>query len=88
MINDKFVQIHGPFESREELTDRIKENYPDFQGIRKIGIQSIKTHICTINGQDFEIGKTEILEFNEVKITSIYFKQYEPASTIVDCLLE
>lgn len=87
MLNDKFVQLHGPFDKEEELTDKIKENYPDFRGIRKLGIQSVKTNICCINGQDFEIGKTEILEFDEVNVTSLFFKQGEPATTLVDCIL-
>lgn len=87
MINDKFVQLHGPFEKNEELIDRIKENYPGFQYIKKIGIQSKMNNVCSLNGQDFEIGKTEILEFNEVNITSIYFKQDEPETTLIDCIL-
>lgn len=87
MINDKFIQVHGPFKKNKELVDIIKKNYPSFLNIKKLGIQSISTHICCINGQNFEIGKTEILEFNEVSITSIYFKQDEPATTLVDCIL-
>lgn len=87
MINDKFVQVHGPFKQNEELVDIIKKDFPSFLNIKKLGVQSISTHICCINGQNFEIGKTEILEFNEVNITSIYFKQDEPATTLVDCIL-
>lgn len=87
MINDKFVQIHGPFKQNEELIGIIKKDFPSFLNIKKLGVQSISTHICCINGQNFEIGKTEILEFNEVNITSIYFKQDEPATTLVDCIL-
>lgn len=87
MINDKFVQIHGPFSKNEELINIIKKDYPDFKFIQKIGIQSISTNICCINGQNFEIGKTGILELNEVSITSLYFKQDELATTLVDCLL-
>lgn len=87
MINDKFVQIHGPFSKNEELINIIKKDYPDFKFIQKISIQSISTNICCINGQNFEIGKTGILELNEVSITSLYFKQDELATTLVDCLL-
>lgn len=86
-INDKFVQLHGPFKQDEELVDKIKKDYPNFFNIKKIGIQSVLAHICYINGQSFEIGKTEILEFNEVNVTSLYFKQNEPATTLVDCVL-
>lgn len=87
MTNNKFVQIHGPFKQGEELVDIIKKDFPSFLNIKKLGIQSISTHICCIDGQNFEIGKTEILEFNEVNVTSIYFKQDEPATTLVDCIL-
>jgi hypothetical protein len=89
MINDKFIQLHGPFKANEELINIIKKNYiNNFNSIKKIGIQSISTNICCINGQNFEIGKTGILEFNEVNITSLYFKQNELATTLIDCLLE
>jgi hypothetical protein len=87
MTNDKFVQLHGPFEANNELVDLIKANYSDFTNIKKLGIQSISTHKCMIDGQSFEIGKTEILEFNEVSITSLYFLQDEPATTLIDCIL-
>lgn len=89
MSNDKFVQLHGPFLANQELISIIKENlnYTSLVNIKHLGIQSISTHICCINGQNFEIGKTEILEFNEVSITSIYFKQDEPATTLVDVIL-
>lgn len=87
MINDKFVQIHGPFAINEELTDIIKKNYPDFLYIEKLGIQSTPDHFCSINRKDFEIGKTGILELNNVNINSLFFKQNEPDTTIIDCIL-
>lgn len=88
MINDKFVQVHGPFMANTEIVDIIKINYPDFTGIKQLGIQSPYTHICCINGHNFIIGKFEILEFNDVNINSIYFKQDEPITTLIDCILE
>ena len=88
MINEKFVQLHGPFVAGEELVDIIKRNCSNFLGIVQLGIQSIHNHVCCINGQDFLIGKTEILEFSEVSINSLYFKQNEPATTLIDCVLE
>lgn len=87
-INDKFVQLQGPFTHNQELVDLIKAQFPNFQFIKRIGIQSTYSSGCFLNGQKFEIGKTEILELNEVHITSIYFETDEPASTIVDCVLE
>lgn len=87
MKNDKFIQLHGPFKKNVELTNIIKKDFPDFVSIKNLGIQAKSTHICNINGQNFEIGKTEILEFNEVAVKSLYFKQDEPSTTLVDCLL-
>jgi hypothetical protein len=87
MVNNKFVQLHGPFAKDEDLVLLLKSNCPEFQYIESIGIQSTPTHILTIGEYDFEIGKTKILEFDDVQITSIYFKQNEPKSTLVDCIL-
>lgn len=100
MINDKFIQLHGPFIWGEELVNQIKESYPGFQYIKKVGIQAPTAHCCQVNGQMFEIGKTEILELSEVKITSLIFiknpdltiEDYgnienEPEDALVDCLL-
>ena len=75
MINDKFIQLHGPFTWGEEIINQIKENYPGFQYIKNIGIQAPVAHRCNINVQMFEIGKTQILELSEVKITSLVFIQ-------------
>ena len=87
-INDKFIQLHGPFAKETELIGRIKDSFPNFKSIKKLGIQSIPTHLCSINGVTFEIGKTNILEFNEVAVKSLYFKQDEPATSLIDCILE
>ena len=87
MRNDKFIQLHGPFKKNTELTTTIKKNFPDFVSIKNLGVQTAPTHICNINGQSFEIGKTEILEFNEVAVKSLYFEQDEPSTTLVNCLL-
>ena len=35
MINDKFVQIHGPFRQNEELINIIKKDFPSFLNIKK-----------------------------------------------------
>jgi len=87
-MNNGFYQLQGPFTALEELITQIKNNSSDFQYIKQIGIQSIPSHICHINGQIFEIGKTGILEISESKITSIYFDQNETEATIIDCILD
>lgn len=87
MVNDKFIQLHGSFKKGEELTRLIKKNFPNFKSIKKIGIQSIENNICCINGIDFIIGKTGILEFDNVYITSLFFKQDESEKSLIDCIL-
>lgn len=86
---NNFIQLHGPFKANEELINKIKENFVNsFDSIKKIGIQSEPGNICFINQQDFEIGKTKILEFDKVNITSLYFKQDESENTLIDCILK
>lgn len=88
MVNDKFIQVSGPFRNGEEVIDKIKKDYGDFRNVTHIGIQTETGHGIYLNGQFFEIGKTGILQFNEIQIGSIYFAQDENASTLVDCVLD
>ncbi len=88
-MNDKFVHVSGPFTAKDDIVTYIKSNYDsDMQYIKKCGIQSKTGNFVSINGQTFEIGKTEILELNDVKITSLYFLQDESAATLIDGILE
>lgn len=83
MSNSRFIQLSGPFKDREELVNRIK----NFNGIKHIGIQAKEDHGVYLNGQFFKIGKTQILQLDEIKIESIYFAQDEDTSTLIDCIL-
>lgn len=89
-MNDKFVQINGPFNAGEDVYAIIKEktNNSSFSYIMQIGIQSEANHYVNINGVKFEIGKTGMLQFNETAITSLSFVQDELDSTIIDCILQ
>lgn len=92
-MNNKFFQIAGPFNANEELIDKIKvEAGYDLTFIKKVGIQipsfPSSAHLISINGQIFEIGKTNILEFNEVEITSLFFLQNEIEFAIIDLIIE
>lgn len=86
-INKFFVQIRGPFTAGEELISQIAANYPNFKYIKQIGIQSEEGHIIRINNINFEIGKTNILEFDEVEVVSIRFLQDVKEKTIIDCVV-
>ena len=88
-MNDKFIQIRGPFSAGQDLISYIKTEYKtNFNYITRIGIQTKVKNEITINNEDFEIGKTGILEFDNVQITSLSFKQDELSSTLIDCVLE
>ena len=86
-MNDKFFQLKGPFKANQDLVQLI-ETESAMSYIKKLGIQSIPSHKCNINNKVFEIGKTDLLEFDDVMITSLFFLQEEPESTLVDCVLE
>jgi hypothetical protein len=87
-MNDKFVQIQGPFNAKQDVTSLIKQQSSNnFSSIKKIGIQSKIKHQCSINDCVFEIGSTGILEFDEVKVVSLYFLQSEDEDTIIDCII-
>jgi hypothetical protein len=66
----------------------MKDVSDDFTSVVKIGIQSKVGHQCKINDYVFEIGKTGILEFNDVEIFSLSFLQDEEESTIIDCIID
>lgn len=84
---DKFYQLQGPFKNGEELVPIIKNNNTDINSIERVGIQTREGNKCRINGVLFNIGKTGLLEFDEVDITSLVFLQNESSSTLVDCVL-
>lgn len=88
-LNEKLIQINGPFSAGENVFSILKNKYDDinFTYIQRIGISSKTGHTVVINGQDFEIGKTGMLEFNDVGITSLYFRQEEDFFTIIDCIV-
>lgn len=87
-MNNKNVQVRGPFFEEEEVVDRIKAESSDFRSISRIGICSKVRNYVKLNDEIFEIGKTGILQFKNVQITSIKFMQDETESTFVDCVLE
>lgn len=91
--NHAYVQVRGPMLKDEELLDKIKveilltiEQLNSLY-IEHIGIQTSHGHFCEINGEQFEIGKTGILEIRDTNITSFKFSQNEDEGTIVDCFL-
>lgn len=87
--NDKYVQLQGPFKKNEELTFIIKEKFKgNFGYISRIGIQSRYQTKIAINGEEFIIGLSGMLDIRNVQITSCYFLNDVSDLTIVDCIIE
>lgn len=84
MINGFFGHISGPFAANEQVITKIQQQclYP-IKYISKIGIvytgnlNSIQFPRFSImlNNIQFQIGKTKMLELEDVRITSIKFKE-------------
>lgn len=85
-MNEKMIQIKGPFTAREEIVNRIDSS--NFQYIKEIGISTKTRHYVLLNNEIFEIGKTGMLQFQDTHITSIQFLQDEDEKTLIDCILE
>lgn len=81
--NGFFGQIQGPFESNQNLMLLIKQQCNAKQGnddniyISKLGIyyptfsENTNIPIVSINEKDFAIGKSGVLELEDVQITSL-----------------
>ena len=84
-----FMSINGPFDAGEDVISKLKEKYAGtaFSYIQKVGISSYEKHTCNINGIEFELGQTGVLEFGDVEITSLSFNQNEPFLTTVECIV-
>ena len=84
--NGFFGNIQGPFAANEEIFTKIQEECKDsIDYISKLGIHYIGNFdldiygnfqnqlFVRINNIEFQIGKTRMLELQNVKITSIQF---------------
>lgn len=84
--NGFFGNIQGPFAADEELFTKIQADCKDtIDYISKLGIHYVgdfdldllgviwKQIFVRINGIEFQIGKTRMLELEDVKVTSIQF---------------
>ena len=88
MTNGFFGTIHGPFRANEEILTKIQEQcvYP-INYLSKIGFVytgnlvfgDFNTKIFIIinndNNNPIQIGKTRILELEDVQVTSLKFQQ-------------
>lgn len=86
--NGFFGSVQGPFYANQQIIDIIQEQCQfSIVYLSKIGIhnqtnynldisgKATKQVIILINGEEFVLGKTGILEFDNVQIISLKFKQ-------------
>ena len=97
MAAKNFGQINGPFLTGQEILLKIQEQEEaDISFLVKIGISYIgnfdldiyghyipQQHI-KINDIDYQIGKTRMLELEDVQITSLQFEQDMPEWCYID----
>lgn len=84
--NEKFKQIRGPFKANVDIIPVLLEGTQS-RYIQHLGIQARCETQCYINHKLIEIGKTDMLEYNNVQISSFYFTKDQPETTIVDVVL-
>lgn len=83
-------QLIGPFVANTEILYLVKADakVSAINYLTKVGICCERGHFVKINGVDFEIGKTGILEFEDVEITSLKFSQDEEEKAVIDYYYE
>ena len=88
-VNGFFGNLQGPFLANEELFTKIQEqcsnqiNYLSKLGIHYVGDFDLDLEgkrqnrqiFVRINNIEFQLGKTRMLELQDVQITSIQFEQ-------------
>ena len=96
--NGFFGQLQGPFTANTDLFSQIQEecsnplNYLTKLGIHYVGNFDLdltgnkegQQFFIEINGIDFQLGKTRMLEFQDVQIYSIKFKQNMDQNCYID----
>ena len=97
-INGFFGNLQGPFLANQELFTKIQEecsnqiNYLSKLGIHYVGDFDLDLEgqrqgfqiFIKINGINFQLGKTRILELEDVQITSLQFEQDMPEWCYID----
>lgn len=87
-INGFYGQISGPFAAGEEIFTKVKQqSIQPIDYISKLGIHHMGTYnldingirqlqeFVLINGEQYQIGKTRMLELEDTQITSIIFPE-------------
>ena len=66
-------QVQGNYSSQDDLIQVIRKQLNSNTDLKiiKIGVQMDEGEKISINHKEFEIGKTEILEFEDVEITHL-----------------
>ena len=83
-------QVAGTFTPYTELMNFLGS---EAKHITKIGLQLPGGSYAIIDGKEFEIGKTGILEFEDVQISSVKFRSHNANTrqqmyVIMDCVYD
>ena len=67
----KISQIKGTFQAGEDI---LKIHPLENKNLDKIGFQSNEDNIIILNNQEIQIGKTDRIEYDNLKLSSIALK--------------
>lgn len=87
-MNKFYYQLKGPFQKETDVLSSIKQENSEFGYVYQIGISAKPTTIIILNEESFEIGKTGILEFYNVKIFTIKFKENTSSDIFLDLIIK
>lgn len=92
-----FGQIQGPFPANGEIFTLIQAQHSEqIKHLTKLGIHLLRNYDLDLNGrathslavaindESFQIGRTGMLEFDNVEVTSIVFPISMDATTFID----
>lgn len=97
--NGFFGSLQGPFQANEQLFTKIQQDCEyTIQYITKLGIHCVKDRdllalnfsreedkiFVSIDGTVFQIGKTGMLQLQDVEVTSIQFLQQTDEAVYID----
>lgn len=84
-MNKFYGQVRGPFTAGEDVFAKIKAEMGGTSNyLSTLGIQTFCGKLVNINGNQFEIGQAEMLDFEDINVTSLSFGSDVGEETIID----
>lgn len=79
-MESKPVELRGPFNKGQELLG-------NYSNIKKLSVFGKVSNYVTINDEEFELGKTGMLEIQNTWINSLFFNQDEDELTHINFII-